>query len=910
MKLRPGSLYSRAPVTRRCWLRGMVLGVAAMMLVACAGAGGVTETEEVRKPAAQPDIGPGLEMTVPPLTDGVAELAVAPLKAPVIQPISIGKSSDRKKSKGKRFQKLAQVAADTDTAVGHYRQAIIQDPGNHEYRLELAKLLAKSNRRIDAITEYEDLLSVIQATSRSKGKIARISLELLRIYEADKNATWAAAIRQRVIEIYQTMPNDRSRLPSLYQQQALYHMNLGALQEAEDLLRRSIDILASYNGLGQLDEHLVLLGGIYLSQGHVDHGLAALHRALAVRQVTGDIKGQGNIHLTLGRADWGREAFAAAQMHLQKALALSRQADDRAGEMAALDELGALAYDQQKYTVALDLLQKAGSVDGHFAGRAALARRHALIGYSYQNLGDHSGAVTNLRRAAFDFEKLEKKQELLTVLSGVGASFALLGRYDQAQEVLDRALLLADRKRDEGAVAQNLQNLAAVAYKQGDLPEAELLVARAAEVYEKIGNRLGLANALQALAVVRIDQKQPMRAVESLKRAIEIYREQGDVQAVSRYSGDLGGLYYQIRDDEQAERLLTQAAAVHRQAGEKKLLAQNLDNLGLLYRRLKSFPRALAANQQALALHIELGQQVEQANRLLELGGLHHQFGKHDPALDFMHRALKKYEELREKKRMAETLEAIGLTHMRLTNHVQARSAFERAWNLSLESGDQKSIARALGNLGRYHLHQKNMDEAEKHLRQALSANRELGESGLAAANLRGLSDIAVSRGDPETGEELRKQAVKIYQKIDQAGAVADTLMSMASRAMIGERYDQAEAWINEAMALYDDEGLAVGLSIARADLGNLRLRRGDPGQAEKLFQQALEQARTLTEKHERAAILKRVGGAYHDQEDWDRACPLFEQARALYRQSERFHAATRLHEHMAEHECPALPSS
>ena len=160
------------------------------------------------------------------------------------------------------------------------------------------------------------------------------------------------------------------------------------------------------------------------------------------------------------------------------------------------------------------------------------------------------------------------------VLDDFGEIRANQGRFDEARELFDRALAVAEREfgPNHPAVAESLLNLAFVANFRGDEPAARSLVERAVAILEADdgGDPLALANALNSHASTVAASGDTEAALPIARRSIDLYRQHGpdSPQRIGALT-NLGTMLSNASDLDASDAALNEAvAAIEAQQGQ------------------------------------------------------------------------------------------------------------------------------------------------------------------------------------------------------------------------------------------------------------------------------------------------------------------------------------------------------
>jgi DNA-binding SARP family transcriptional activator len=243
--------------------------------------------------------------------------------------------------------------------------------------------------------------------------------------------------------------------------------------------------------------------------------------AFAVQSLTG----RGYRLLGAALAMEGRD-LAAAEDHLQKAVAIQRQMENQADLCAVLFELGNVAAQRGELPRALDFYEESARV-------AEAGRIHYYLALARNNFAYHSLLLGNLeaaRQSAAQGIKIAEAYDLLAarlhLYSTKGEIYLALHEWREAEESFHSGLALAEELGSLERQAGYRGGLALVARGRKDLEEARRLLEEALALiadqgYWHLRTRLQLW-----LAETLFDQAQYEQAGKLLEEALEVARAQ------------------------------------------------------------------------------------------------------------------------------------------------------------------------------------------------------------------------------------------------------------------------------------------------------------------------------------------------------------------------------------------------
>ena len=334
---------------------------------------------------------------------------------------------------------------------------------------------------------------------------------------------------------------------------------------------------------------------------------------------------------------------------------------------------------------------------------------------------------------------------LVKALGNLGNLYSEIGRYREAQPLLERAVTLLNtpalpetlfwddvgRRSDASRRIEGWENLAGLYYWQDKYAESEPLCRKVLEMREKSlpADHPRVASSLGNLGNVLIQLGRAQEAVPLVTRALEIQEKRFGPTSprVATQLERLASAYTGLDREPEAAVVLERVLAIREKTAPGSTMhGRALNDLALIYKHQDKLPLAEAMTRRALEIsEKEMGpEHSETATTLMNLGILEAQMGHLDQAAELEQRALR----IRRK--------AFGPT-----------------------SPDVAHCLRFLGNLSRK---QKRDDRAERYLTDALA----MYEATLGTAH----PDTALCRGDLVTLLRDLKRATEA-DTLDAVGA-------------------------------------------------------------------------------------------------------------------------------------------
>lgn len=303
-----------------------------------------------------------------------------------------------------------------------------------------------------------------------------------------------------------------------------------------------------------------------------DQAVEACDDAIAVLLPIGATDALADVLRWKGSVLRDRGHHAAAADLYQQSLAVADSIAYKAGRAHALNCLGTVAQYRG------DLL----AAERWYGEAALLAHRlgdRRLSGMVQQNLGvvaETQGrpdeAIAHFRLALAAFEQGQDADGVLWVLNNLGVLHTRESAYLRAEEVLERALVLAKTRHDVASEAIVEENRAALFIATGRLDKAEVSATRAFSLAEKRRDNTRRAAALRLLARIGRQREHASSGVALLERALSLCQLGEDAQLRVEILSDLGDAYREAGEESRARETWRRALEIARIAGFTAML--------------------------------------------------------------------------------------------------------------------------------------------------------------------------------------------------------------------------------------------------------------------------------------------------------------------------------------------------
>ena len=376
-----------------------------------------------------------------------------------------------------------------------------------------------------------------RAFTPKTGSLESLTAEIEEIQSLlDQGVSSEAERRSRAL--IKTARRDASTL-------AKAHCFLSVALEMQGRYRESLEVARvfespeSHAGLNREALALVRVhaGLAYNYTGDHPKAIAILNTALRESSQGGSAAQLGTIYVALARVYRSINEYNIARDHALSALEHHRRTGDWRGLAEAYFGIALAELFEGKYEVAVDNFNQALKLVGDNPAPYLLGKIHTNMAGAFWFLKRTQEGIRCLEKAVGYYERTEHKANAADGYNNLGMNLILVGDWHRAQEVLDRALLLASEIDEQDAkVPMVLDSLGQLKMLRGEFAEAQQLLQRAVSLATDNGNKWYARQALCTLARCHLGMNDFAGALEYGQEALALAETIGDRQAVCESS--------------------------------------------------------------------------------------------------------------------------------------------------------------------------------------------------------------------------------------------------------------------------------------------------------------------------------------------------------------------------------------
>lgn len=304
--------------------------------------------------------------------------------------------------------------------------------------------------------------------------------------------------------------------------------------------QESLQAIAMYEtpeGRLKLPADLALKLRVQISVAHNycdDHPKAIALLQAALRELPDEENAStGLIYAALARVYRSINEYPIARDNSRRALECYRQSGDWRGLAEAYFGIGLAQKHEGQFESSLENFDHALKLIGEHPATFILGKIYSNMAGVCSFLKRPHDGVDYLQKAIGYYERTQHKVPAAIGYNNLGVNLVLLGKWDEAQEALERALAIATESDEQDTnVAMILDSLGELRMLRGDLDEASEYLGQAVAMANEKGNKWYACQALRTFARCQIAMNSNQEALATAQQALELAELIGDRQAV------------------------------------------------------------------------------------------------------------------------------------------------------------------------------------------------------------------------------------------------------------------------------------------------------------------------------------------------------------------------------------------
>ena len=480
------------------------------------------------------------------------------------------------------------------------------------------------------------------------------------------------------------------------------------------------------------------------------------------------------------------------------------------------------------YSQAKDCFERALAIWKEIGNKREEGKTLSLLANLFKTLEENKDSKLHYEKALVILEEVEDLYELGDALGCCGQVCCILGEYEKAKSLQQRALEISVLLRNRGGEIADYRNLADVHFSMGEVNEARTCYFKALAICKETANKNGEAMTCNDLGGFYWCLNNHQEAIKCFRRACALFSEIRDQKQESCQYSVLGKLYFSLAKYDEARKCYEKALLIKKEIGDRRGEGSQYGNLGSSYMGFGHYGKAKECYEKALAISKETNSLRAQAIDYGHLGSVHQALGDYGKAYELHKKAL----EL--KFRTNENTEE-----------------------------DKESLSAEYSNLGTLCQFRGEFVEAKKYYKRALCVIQQMVNRRTEAQIFANLASLELSLGEEEKAKEYRKKALKIAETCEDEKVKLQVHQNIGGACLSVGDYLGAMEYHVKALSISKRLGNKDSESSCYHNIGQCHTSLGDHRKAIECYKKALAISEAIGDKSGELATNDNMGATY-----------------------------------------------
>ena len=376
-----------------------------------------------------------------------------------------------------------------------------------------------------------------------------------------------------------------------------------------------------------------------------------------------------------------------------------------------------------------------------------------------------------------------------------------------------RALLEADKELVTRELLILLGGNSDRAYSQANYAGALNLLQAAVLVAERIGDKNELANTWHNLGIIHFVQNRPEPALEAYRNSLRIEEELGRKSEIARSLNSIAlVLMAQSKFTESVDHF-QRALAIFQSLDRKSEVAQTQENIGNAYYEQGDLARATDFYQQSIKQLEALNRPGPAAHRVLKIARIELEQGHDALAIELFQQAAAKLNAAGDRRTLGYAFHSIANILYDQGDYNQALTFYSRSWQAERAAGTREGEAGALQGIGLIHSLNGNHSAALDAYTQNLALMQALNNKADTAQAWQKMGGSLYSLGKLDEALEAYNSVLALREQLGDEQETALALLDVGVTLTAKREFAEAMKYFARSRELYDKAGNSVGIS-------------------------------------------------------------------------------------------------
>jgi tetratricopeptide (TPR) repeat protein len=372
---------------------------------------------------------------------------------------------------------------------------------------EKPRVLVDLGRAYEKNEELKKALETYAEATNRNPQYATAFLRLGILYGRQRDLANALSSFDRAEGIYQALGNLEGRTETVYQRGALFNQ-LNKLPEARTQLEQALGLARASNNISQEIKALLQLSTVAVDSGETAKATDYAREGVDLAQKNGMENLSAQSFVDLGYIVLVRGAPDEAEKYFLQGLESAQRAKARANEARARGALANLRLNQNKPDEAVSYLEPALAFYQRGGYRAAASACLALLARALLQKGDYASADKAHEQLLKLSQELNDQSLIAQAHAERGSALTREEKFTEALDHFNQAYLIYNSQGIPRSIGYNVLDRAYVLSSLGRYSEAQPLLDQAATIADKPGGEIKRLSLEAKLVAAEIDLSQ------------------------------------------------------------------------------------------------------------------------------------------------------------------------------------------------------------------------------------------------------------------------------------------------------------------------------------------------------------------------------------------------------------------
>ncbi len=451
-------------------------------------------------------------------------------------------------------------------------------------------------------------------------------------------------------------------------------------------------------------------------------------------------------------------------------------------------------YASQKLEASADIKKHVHDLHCSYFMKYVEDSETALLGADQKNAAARfSTNLENVRAAWRWAVDNDLGNELNKAINGLYVFYTRHSRYREGEEIFRETVNVLERKKEKDSVyVKAIKAYGTFMSMIGRTEQAREVLHKGLAAARDMGEDSEAAHILSVLGAVVSTLGEYGSAMMHHEESLTIYREQNDQSGMARALYHLASAVDSLGDYEKAQEFGLESLRIRRETGDIWGEASCLNLLGNIAHTLGDFDAAKKRYEESFTLSEQLGDRAGMARIFNNLGNVYSQNGEHEKALKNYEDSLNIFRELGNVRGVASALANFGTVARKKGDYETAQNAHQQGLQYCREIGYQVGIAVLYSNLAADFREIGDISKAYEFERKSLEISEQIGDKWVIGMSLENLADLSYRKGDYEESKTYCHESLKIAIKYKIVPLMLASFVSIARLLTREEKKEDA----------------------------------------------------------------------------------------------------------------------